>query len=74
MTLGRCVCIAPHCMYVQLCNEDPDRRHATGRVRLLRVAAGVSTCFRGLVFRILLLATRLGQRRRRERSLLAGKN
>ena len=23
MTLGRCVCIAPHCMYVQLCNEDP---------------------------------------------------
>ena len=54
----------------------PDRRHATGRVRLLRVtvAAGVSTCFRGLVFRILLLATRLGQRRRRERSLLAGKN
>jgi hypothetical protein len=23
MTLGRFACIAPHCMYAQLCNEDP---------------------------------------------------
>jgi hypothetical protein len=23
MTLGRFVCISPHCMYVKLCNEDP---------------------------------------------------
>jgi hypothetical protein len=27
MTLGRFVCIAPHCMHVQLCNEDPVLSH-----------------------------------------------